>query len=360
MGKDADIQLLESLTLAHGAPGSEHAVRRIVIDSLGGTFTADRVGSIMTERAGTAADPRVMVTAHMDEVGFAVQQITGDGYLRLMTIGGWWGHTLLAQRVRIKTRAGHEVLGVITSTPPHFLKEEQRKQVLNPEDMYVDIGASSDREVREDFGIGLGDPMVPDSSFTRLHRPNLLMCKAFDNRVGVGAMIEVTRNLAGGGHPNTLVALGTAQEEVGIRGAVTGAEIARPDVALVLEGAPADDAPGSKRADCQGALGAGAQVRLLDPTAIMNRELAEFILEVARSEGIPHQVAVRKTGGTDAKAFHLHRQGVPTVVIGTPARYIHTHNSIIDITDFRAVVALVTAVVTRLDSATVANFTRYI
>jgi len=355
-----DIDLLKRLTEAHGTSGSEGAVRAIVAAEIGGDLRCDRTGNLIAERPGTADDLRLMITGHMDEVGFAVQSITGDGYIKFVPMGGWWGHTLLAQRVHILTRAGHEVLGVITSTPPHFLSEDARNRVMKVDEMYMDIGASSREMAMDDFGVRLGDPIVPDSLLTPMHRPNLLLAKAFDNRCGVGATIQAAQNLADGKHPNTLLAVATVQEEVGCRGILTACHAANPNIALVMEGTPADDRTGSNPADCQGRLGGGAQIRLQDPSAIMNRGLAEYVISIAEVCNIPHQVAVRTSGGTDAKNAHLHGIGVPTVVIGTPARYIHTHNSIIDIDDYRAVVQLATEVARRLDASTAATFTTYL
>jgi putative aminopeptidase FrvX len=156
------------------------------------------------------------------------------------------------------------------------------------------------------------------------------------------------------------VLCGTVQEEVGLREAKTAAAKVRPDVAIILEGPPADDTPGFSHADSQGRLGGGVQIRMFDPTAIANPRLARLAIEIAEAEGIPHQVTVRRSGGTDAGSFHQANEGIPSLVLGVPARYIHSHNSVIDLDDYLNMVTLVIALVRRLDEETVAGLTSYL
>jgi endoglucanase len=354
------ISLLQELTEAHSVSGHEDEVRAIFVDELEecGELSSDRNGSVFCE---TGKDrPRVLVAGHMDEVGFMVQNITPDGFVQFVALGGWWEHNLLSQRVEILTRGGDKVLGVIASCPPHFLPEAQRRQVMNIDQMFIDIGAESARDVVENFGVALGDPIAPVAGFTPLAREDWFMAKAFDNRVGMAGTIQAGQILAHSQHPNRLILCGTVQEEVGLRGARTAANHAQPDVAIILEGPPADDTPGSSRATCQGRLGGGVQIRLFDPSAIANPRLARLAIETAREEGIPHQVTVRRSGGTDAGSFHLANDGIPCVVLGVPARYIHSHNAIIDVNDYLNLLALTIALVRRLDEATVTELTAYL
>ena len=350
------LTLLQSLAEAPGAPGAEGPVRAIFQKQLTGcgTLRQDRLGSAFCDRTGTG--PKVMLTAHFDEVAFAVQNITSRGFLKIVALGGWWTHNLLAQRVHVLTATGQKILGVISSTPPHFLSEGQRDKVMALENLFIDVGASSAKEVTEKFGIALGDPVVPVSEFTRMANPDLVLCKAFDNRVGCAVMIETMLRLQKAKLSCALTAVGTVQEEVGCRGAVTAAATLKPDVALIMEGTPADDTPGMSADESQGALGAGPQIRLLDPTALMNRPLANFIASVAKQEKIPHQIAVRRSGGTDAKSIHLAGEGVPCVVIGVPARYIHSHNAIVNLQDYEHTIQLMVAVIKALNAKTVGRF----
>jgi len=351
------LELLKRLGEAHGAAGSEDSVRRIFREELGGlTIQPDRMGNLFCEKPGLCDRPRIMLAAHMDEVGFAVQSITKTGLIKFSPLGGWWPHTLLAQRVRILTRAGSEILGIIGAKPPHFLQEAERDRLMKLDDMFIDVGAGSREEVLVELGIRLGDPIVPLSPFTPLSRPDLFVCKALDDRIGVALTIQLIQELESRDHPNTVVAVATVQEEVGVRGAQTAAFTAKPDAAIVLEGAPADDFPGTSEEEQQGGLGRGAQIRLLDPSAIMNRRMVDLALHLAQTHQIPHQLAVRKSGSTDARAIHLHGAGIPTMVLGVPARYIHTHNSILNVQDYASALDLTLKLLMAMDSKTVESF----
>lgn len=350
-------ELLRRLTLAAGAPGAEGEVRDIVRETLAraGKISHDALGSILCEKRGTSDAPRVVLDCHLDEVGFMVQSITGEGRLKLVPLGSWWGHVLLAQRVTVVTERG-KVPGVIASKPPHFLSPEERGTVMGVESMHVDVGATS-REEAQRLGIQLGDSVVPACEFQEMATPGVLSSKAFDNRAGVGLMCEALLALERESHPNCVIGVGAVQEEIGCRGAATASELSRPDVAIVLEGTPADDMPGN--AERQAVLGGGPQIRFYDPTAISNRRLARYVERVASEHEIPVQIAVRTSGGTDAKSIHVHRHGVPTVVVGVPARYIHTHVSLIQWSDYRGARELVIRAVCGLDAGRVRGFTAY-
>ena len=347
------LQLLKRLTEAHAPSGSEGEIRRIFREELGEGAYTDGLGSIIMEKKGSAEGPRILLTAHMDEVGFMVQAITSSGRIKFVPLGGWWTHTLPAMRVRILTRSGTKIVGVMGAKPPHFLSEAEREKLQKVEDMFIDVGASSAAQVREGFGIELGDAIVPDSTFTPMHNPDMLLGKGFDNRVGMALLIHAIKMLKPEEHPNRLWAAGTVQEEVGVRGAHTAAFSVDPDAAIVLEGAPADDMPTIAEDERQGALGGGVQIRIMDPSAIMNRKFVRYVLDLAGRQGIRHQVTVRRSGGTDARAFQVHGKGIPTIVLSVPARYIHTQNGIIHLEDYLSTLELVSSLLRKLDQATV-------
>jgi len=357
--RDKAINLLRELADADGAPGFEDEVRAIFADELTdvGEISTDGNGSVFCE---TGEGPRVLLTGHMDEVAFRVQNITPEGFIQFVALGGWWPHTLLAQRVAVRTRDGRKLLGVVASKPPHFLSEAERVKVLTIEQMFIDVGAMSRDDLVNNYGVNIGDPVVPLTEFTQMNDPDLFMAKAFDNRVGMACAIQATQQLVGLGHPNKLISCGTVQEELGVRGATTAAVYAHADVAIVLEGTPADDTPGFSLVAAQGALGKGVQIRLQDPTAMMNPALVDLVVKVAEENDIAYQLAVRTSGGTDARAFHLSGTGVPTVVLGVPSRYIHTHNSIIDISDYLAMMELSIALVGSLDQDEINALTTYL
>ena len=360
--REKAVELLRELTDAHGAPGFEDEVRAIFVDELEdmGDISTDGNGSVFCENTESDIGPRVLLTGHMDEVAFRVQSITRDGFLKFVTLGGWWPHVLLAQRVMVRTWDGKKILGVVSSKPPHFLPESERSRVLGISQMFIDIGAANRADAEGNYGIRIGDPIVPQTNFTQMHDKDLFMAKAFDNRVGMACAIQATQELALTGHPNTLIACGTVQEEVGVRGATTAANEAKPDVAIVLEGAPADDTPGFDISESQGIMGKGVQIRLQDPTAIMNPALVDLVVRVAEENNIPYQLTVRSSGGTDAKAFQLSGTGVPSIVLATPSRYIHSHNSMANIRDYMAMLELSIALVQKLDQNEVDALTSYL
>jgi endoglucanase len=349
--------LLETFSRAAGPPGAEDEVRAAVREALDGvgTLDYDRLGSLLCTKRGTADEPRVVLDSHLDEVAFMVQSIAEDGTVVLVPLGGWWGHVLLGQRVEILAEGGR-IPGVIGSKPPHFLAPAERDKVLKPEAMYIDVGAST-REQAVTLGIRVGDAIVPDADFRDMAVDGVVSGKAFDNRSGVALMCEAMTALGQRQHPNTVIGVGAVQEELGGRGAGTAAKLARPDVALVLECSPADDLPGQK--DRQAALGHGPQIRHFDPTAISNRRLVRFVEQVARDAGIDVQMAVRRSGGTDAGQIHRSHDGVPTVVIAVPARYIHSHVSLLRMEDYRAALDLVIELVMKLDASRVQEFTDF-
>ncbi len=356
--KEKGVELLGKLSQAHGAPGQENEVRRIFRSELGeGVFT-DRAGNIFCERKGSSDHPRILIAAHMDEVGLIVQTVMDDGLIRFHVLGGWWAHTLLAKRVRIRTRQGVEIPGVIGAKPPHFLSEAERDKVMKLEDMFIDVGARDAGEVLA-FGIRLGDPIVPDSPFVRMRNPDLLLSKAFDDRAGLSLTVQAALETGKMSHPNTIIFAGTVQEEVGTRGAKAAASSADPDLAIVAEGAPADDLPGTSKQERQAAMGAGPQIRFMDSSAILNREFIEFVIGTAEKNGIPYQLAVRRKGGTDAAPIHLHASGVPTVVVAVPSRYVHTHNTIIDISDYMNTLKLILKLIETLDEDTAGRISSF-
>jgi len=339
--------LLQQLTEAHGTSGFESEVTRIIEDELSaiGKLSYDKLGGITCE-LGPEDAPKILICSHQDEVGFRIQSITPDGFLQFMPVGGWWGHTLLAQKVTLKNRFEKKFSGIICSQPVHFLPASQKNAVIPIESMYIDIGALSKKQVEEEFQLRVGDPIVPATSFEKLpnHR---YTAKAFDNRVGVACMIEVGRQLKEIEHQLThrIVLGATVQEEVGLRGAKVMANRIDPDFAIILEGPPADDTPGFNPALSQGRMGMGCQIRLQDSSAILDPTLSNQIIDTAEAHNIPLQITMRRSGGTDAGAIHQSGNGVPCAALGVPSRYIHTHHSMIDIKDYFAMIELTTQAV---------------
>lgn len=343
------LELFRQLTELPGASGNEHAVRAFMKEQLSqyaDEVVQDRLGSIFGVKKGNG--PVVMVAGHMDEVGFMITSITDNGMLRFQPLGGWWNQVLLAQRVQIITENG-PVIGVIGSIPPHLLSEEQRKKPMEIKNMLIDIGAD-DREDAERIGIKPGQFAVPICPFTPLANQKKILAKAWDNRYGCGLAIELLKEVKDETLPNTLYSGATVQEEVGLRGAQTAANMIKPDIFFALDASPANDMSGDKNQF--GQLGQGALIRIYDRTMVTHRGMREFVLDTAESNQIPYQFFVSQ-GGTDAGRVHLSNEGVPSAVIGICSRYIHTHASMIHVDDYQAAKELLTKLVRSCDQSTV-------
>ncbi len=341
--------MFKTLTELQGAPGDEKRVRdymRNELEKYADEIIYDNLGSIFGIKYGEG--PRVMVAGHMDEVGFMVTQITENGMIRFQPLGGWWNQVLLAQRVQIMTKKGI-VTGVIGSIPPHNLTPEQRKRPMEIKNMVIDIGADN-REDALHIGVAPGDSILPVCPFTPLANENKILAKAWDNRYGCGLAIELLKELKGKTIPNQLYSGATVQEEVGLRGAQSSANLIQPDVFYALDASPANDMSGDKNEF--GQLGKGALLRIFDRTMITHRGMREFVLDTAESYDIPYQYFASQ-GGTDAGRVHVSNNGVPSAVIGICSRYIHTSSSIIHVDDYAAAKELLIQLVSKTDQATV-------
>jgi putative aminopeptidase FrvX len=348
--KDETLRLYQKLTEAPGAPGFESEVRQIMrteISKYTDEIIQDNLGSIFGVLRGTEKRPKIMVAGHMDEVGFMVTHITEKGFIKFQALGGWWSQVLLAQRVKIYTDKG-SVDGVIGSTPPHVLSEEQRKAPVKLEQMFIDIGADS-KEQAETIGIRPGQPILPVCPFTPLANTKKIMAKAWDNRFGCGLALELLEEASQQAHPNTLYVGAHVQEEVGLRGAAASANMIQPDLFFALDAGPANDIPGVSEGF--GKLGKGVLIRIFDRSMITHRGLRDFILDHAEAEKIPYQFFVSQ-GGTDAGRVHLSGAGVPSAVIGICARYIHSHAAIADTDDLEAAKKLLVTLVGKMDQST--------
>lgn len=354
------MKLLQELTEAKGVPGYEQEVRQIIhreLQKANTNILVDRMGGIFGEKKGTEGNPRILIAGHLDEVGFMVTEITKSGYLRFAPLGGWWSQVLLSQRVSIVAER-RVYTGVIGSRPPHLLTQEERNKIVPIREMFIDIGAHSDEQVKE-WGIRVGDPIVPICPFEILPDHDTILAKALDNRVGCYLAMEVLHQLAYENHPNTLIAGTTVQEEVGLRGANTAPYVVEPDVAFALDVGIAQDSPGNESSN-KPKLGKGALITFLDASMIPNIRLRDFVIETAEKNNIPYQVDTMLGGGTDAGKFHLFKSGVPSLVVGVAARYIHSHVSMISKSDLENTVRLLVEVIKGLDQQRVGELTNYV
>lgn len=348
--------MLKELTEASGVPGQEQEVRELMrsyLQPLCDEIYTDRLGSIIGRKVGLAGGPKIMLMGHMDEIGFMVTHITKDGFIKFQTLGGWWSQVMLAQRVKILTRKG-DVIGVIGSKPPHVLSPEERNKVVEIKNMYIDVGADGEESAKE-MGIRPGDPIVPVCPFTVMANGKMYMAKALDNRTGCATAVEVLKRLQGVDHPNVVYSGASVQEEVGLRGAQTSAFMIEPDIFFALDVGIAGDTPGLAEGGNlpNSKCGKGPLILIYDGSMVPNTKLRDLVIATAEEEGIPYQYDALSGGGTDAGRAHLVHRGVPSLVIGFPTRYIHSHASLVHHDDLENAAKLVAAVVRRLDQKTV-------
>ncbi len=322
--------LIIRLSNAHGISGYEDEIREIIREELEDhvdEIRIDRMGNVICIRNGNEFTE--MIAAHMDEIGFMVKYIEDSGYLRITPIGGWFSQTAVNQRVVLHGKKG-KVLGVLGCKPPHFMRDEERKKIIEIKDMFIDVGAGSRDEVKE-MGIDIGTPVTIDRECKKLGK--FLTGKAMDDRAGVAVMIEAVKRTR---TDATVFAVGTVQEEVGLKGARTSAFSITPDVALALDTAPSTDFPGAENVKIDVKLERGPVITVADASGrglIAPKRVLDWLVETAESNKIAYQLEVGEGGTTDATAIHLTKEGIPTGVISVPARYIHTPVEVISLKD---------------------------
>ena len=355
--QDSVVRLLEELTNAHGAPGFEGPVRNILRREWQGLLAdlrTDGLGNLLGMLPGQPAGPRVLLMAHMDEVGFLVRHIDDAGFVYFHGVGGYFDQSVLTQRMAIMTPKGI-VLGYTGMKSGHILRPPERTQMVPIEDMFIDIGARSRQEAVEKFGVRPGLPIVYNTRFEVLNGTGRYLAKAWDDRVGLAVITEALKQLKKTAtHPNTLQVAATVQEEIGLRGAAVVYAGTTPDIVINLEIGIAGDFPLlTSPALSQEALGKGPSVFVFDNSMIPNNNFVEWIIKVARDGGIPLQFESVSGYGQDAAMLQKSAAGIPSVNIGIPTRYGHSQSGVIDRADFDNTVKLIVQMVQRLSTAEV-------
>lgn len=332
------IELIKKLSNAHGISGFEEELREIIrgeVESFADQIRVDSMGNLIATRNGSELE--IMLSAHMDEIGFIVKQIDDKGFIRIAPIGGWFSQIALAQRVVLYGK--QKVYGVIGCKPPHLMKDEERKKAIEISDMFVDVGAKSKQDVFN-LGINIGTPVALDREVVMLAN-NRITGKAFDNRVGVAVAIEAFKRSKS---RETIHLVATVQEEVGLKGAKTSAFSIEPDVAIAVDSCVSADFPGSESAHMDIALGKGAVITIVDASGrglIVSQTVLRWLKETAEKFKIPYQLEVAEGGTTDATAINLTKAGIPAGVVSVPARYIHSPVEVVDLSDVESAVELI-------------------
>ncbi|MBY8997632.1 MAG: M42 family metallopeptidase [Candidatus Thorarchaeota archaeon] len=372
---DLNLKFLEQLCDAFGPSGHEAEAQKVAHNygkEYADEILQDGLGSLIFKK-GTGG-PKIMLAGHVDEIGFVITNIKKDGFLQFHQLGGWWDQTLLTQEVLIQPFKGEKIVGVIGAPPPHLLTPEMRNKVVTKDKMYIDIGCSSAEEVKK-LGIRVGDPAVPVSYFRTMQRTRkekkdgddkdakeetrevtLAVAKAFDDRIGVFIALEALRRISENNIelPNTVYFCSTVQEEIGLRGAKTTAQMIKPDIGFALDVDISGDSPGSEGLVQK--MGKGVSISAGDGSMIPNPKFRKFVMEIAEEKDIRHQPSFLKAGGTDAGQIHLAGMGAPSLFLGVPTRYIHSHHGILDMSDVESAVQLVIEVLQKLDEKSVKSF----
>lgn len=341
------IALLKALTEVAGPSGREDRVRAIVRPELEATCDEvgeDALGNLTGVRAGEGG-PRLMLAAHMDEIGLMVTHVDDSGFLRFVPLGGWDARTLVGQRVMVRGR--RDLPGVVGMKPVHLLQDAERTRAPKLEDLAVDVGLAAG-EVRE--------LVRPGDTITRtrelIEMGSLLTGKSIDDRVGVFVMLEALAAAPRG--KAEVHAVASVQEEVGLRGARVAAHRVRPDIGLGIETCPADDGPGGPKESGTARVGRGVAIRIADASALASEPVVALLRDLADERGIPWQMHVSSRGGTDTQAMQLAGDGCHAGCVSVPTRYIHSSVESCHPDDVEATIALTAAFIEeagRLDLA---------
>lgn len=331
-----DLKLLEELCRADGISGDEQEVREIIlreIKDFADEITVDNLGNLLVFKKGRQTpEKKLLLSAHMDEVGFIVTYINDDGTLKFENVGGVNDSAAFAKYVKI---GKNKLPGVVNAKPIHLTKADERKKNPPIEDLCIDIGAASREEAEK--AVSLGDSVVFDSLFDL--SGGRVISKAIDDRFGCLVLIEMLR----GELPYDMYFSFVVQEEIGLRGARAAAFTLAPDCAIVVESTTASDVPFAEDEKRVCTVGGGAVISLIDRSTLYDKEFYRLGMECAAELGVKAQTKTMIAGGNDAGAIHCSRGGVRTMAVSLPTRYIHSSASLARVEDMEAVLAVVKA-----------------
>ncbi|NLO99979.1 MAG: M42 family metallopeptidase [Clostridiaceae bacterium] len=324
---------LKNLTALDGVSGEEKPVRDYIISKVKDyvdDYYVDNLGNLITYKKGTGNGPKVMLDAHMDEVGLIITLINSDGLLKFRTIGGIEARVLVGKRVRIGENG---VPGVIGYKPLHLQSSKERGGTVDKKQLTIDIGAKNKEQAESK--VEIGDLAAFEYNPVEFG-DNKLMAKALDDRVGCAVLIELLKH----NYESDIYGCFTVQEEIGLKGAKTATFQVKPDLALILEGTTCYDVPDTKEYGMSTICGGGPALTIMDRSVITDKELVKHITDTAKVHGIPYQFKRTISGGTNAGRIQAGGTGVKVAIIALPCRYIHSPVSVMDIDDFENMIKL--------------------
>lgn len=332
-----NFDLLKRLCETPGVPSREEPIRALVMEELRpltNSVTVDTLGNVIGLKRGSGG-PRVMIAAHMDEIGFLVKHIDDKGFIRLQPVGGWDPRSMVAQRVWVHGFAGRSLLGVLMpgTKPIHLQTPEDANKAPKIEEFFVDLSLPAD-EVKALVEVGDTVTMARTCELVG----NNVVSKTLDNRVSVFVMIEAVRLV--GEHVCDILAVATTQEEVGLRGATTAAHALEPDIGIAVDVTLANDFPGPADHERVTQLGAGPAIKIMDSSLLCHPRLVRHFRDIAQAHGILYQLEILQRGGTDAGGIQRSRGGVPSFTLSIPTRYVHTVNETAAVADIEASISL--------------------
>jgi len=339
--------LQEELSTLIGVSGHEDDVSNYILELIEKENLADKawidsLGNVLAIKKGANGKERILLDAHIDEIGFMISHVEKNGFLRFVTIGGWDTRILLGQSVKVRSKVGDLYHGIIGSKPPHITSLEERKKHVKISDMYIDVGMNSKEEVTSN-NINVGVTGTLFSPFVDFPN-NMVRGKAFDDRTGCNVLIHILRMLKENpSFKDTVLFNFAVQEEIGARGAITGAYILKPTIALALENTTAADVPGIKDSEIPSYIGKGPAITVADRSMISSPKVNDRLVRNAEIDNIPYQYKKPLSGGTDAGKIHISREGVPSSVVSVPCRYIHSPTSLLKLDDIVSTIHLIDA-----------------
>lgn len=358
MDKIQNLKMIGDISNANGAPGFEDEVVKVLrgyAEGLGELKEDSLRNFYIYRKENRGGRPVVQLDAHSDEVAFMVQAIKPNGTLQIIPLGGWVTSNIPAHKVWVRNADGEYIPGIVASKPPHYMTEAERKAPLEISSLSVDVGAVSMEDAVQNYHIRIGEPIVPDVTFRYDEAHDLMVGKSFDCRLGCAQILAALKELAGEELNVDLVGACASQEEVGTRGSVITSRVIHPDLAIVFEGCPADDTCVEPYM-VQTAIKKGPMLRHIDARMITNPRYQRYALDMAAKKGIPVQDAVRSAGSTNGASIHLSGEGVPTIVIGIPVRYAHTHYGISSYADFENGVKLACEILRDMNEEKIKSF----